>query len=123
MRLLAHGLRLDSLEVAMRYNTTCDVDNFAQWYAQDPAKRTGNQPPMDFNFKLHDELPKFRIADSDDIRAQPGATMPGNCLRQLASDTLGIVEISPLLWRGDLPGEKGQGVMLVRDISLMLTHV
>ena len=117
MRLLAHGLRLDSLEVAMRYNTTCDVDKFARWYAQDLSKRTGNQPPMDFNFNLHDELPKFRIADSDDIRAQPGATMPGSCLRQLASDTLGIVEISPMLWRGDLPGEKGEGVMIVRDMG------
>jgi hypothetical protein len=117
MRLMAHGLRWDSLEVAMRYNTTCDVDNFARWYAQDGSERAGNQPPIDFNFNRHDEPPRFRIADGDDIRARPDVPMPPSCLRQIASDTLGIVEMAPLLWQGDLPGEKGQGVIIVRDLG------
>jgi hypothetical protein len=117
MRLVAHGLRLDSLEVAMRYNTTCDVHNFADWYAKPPAERSPNQPPMDFNFEFHEELPKFRIANGDDIRARPGIAMPRSCLREVASDTLGIVEIMPLLWQGDLPGGNGQAVMIVRDLG------
>ena len=117
MRLVAHGLRLDSLEVAMRYNSTCDVHNFAGWYADDPARRTSDHPPIDFDFHLHTEPPKLRIADGDDIRARPGAPMPQNCLREIASDTLGIVEMAPLVWQGDLPGGKDQGAMIVRDMG------
>ncbi|MFL5469077.1 MAG: hypothetical protein ACJ8AE_04705 [Gemmatimonadaceae bacterium] len=117
MSLLAHGLRLDSLEVAMRYNTTCDVDNFAQWYARNPAERGGQMPPMDFSFEPHTEVPKFRIADSDDIRTRPGVRMSAKCLRSVASDTLGIVDITPLVWQGDLPGAKGRGPMIVRDMG------
>jgi hypothetical protein len=117
MRLLAHGLRLDSLEVALRYNTTCDVDRFARWYAQNPASRGSSRPSIDFDFRLHDELPKFRIADGDDIRIRPGAAMPRECLREVASDTLGIVDISPLVWQGDLPGENGAGPLIVRDMG------
>ncbi|MFL5573682.1 MAG: hypothetical protein ACJ78R_09275 [Gemmatimonadaceae bacterium] len=117
MSLLAHGLRLDSLEVAMRYNTTCDVDAFAQWYNQSPTERTTPMPPIDLSFEPHSEVPKFRIADGDDIRVRAGAPIPGKCLRSIASDTLGIVDISPLVWQGDLPGTKGRGPMIVRDMG------
>jgi hypothetical protein len=117
MRLLAHGLRLDSLEVAMRYNPTCDVDNFARWYAKKPGERTGSMPSIDLNFQHHNEVQKFRIADGDDIRAQRGVPMPSSCLRAIASDTLGIVDISPFVWQADLPGAKGPGAMIVRDMG------
>ena len=43
--------------------------------------------------------------------------MPRNCLREIASDTLGIVEMAPLVWQGDLPGGKDQGAMIVRDMG------
>jgi hypothetical protein len=117
MRLVAHGLRLDSLEVAMRSNTTCDVHNYSLWYASDSARRTMKPPPLDFDFRLHAEPPKLRIADGDDIRTRPGAPMPYYCLLEAASDTLGIVEMGPLLWQTDLPGTTGPGAMVVRDMG------
>ena len=116
MRLVAHGLRLDSLEVAMRSNTTCDVHNYSLWYGSDSARRTP-PPPIDFDFRRHAEPPKLRIADGDDIRTSPGVRMPYNCLLEAASDTLGIVEMGPLLWQTDLPGSNGPGAMVVRDMG------
>lgn len=117
MRLVAHGLRLDSLEVAMRSNTTCDVHNYSLWYGSDSARRVTKSPPIDFDFRKHAEPPKLRIADGDDIRTQPGVRMPYNCLLEAASDTLGIVEMGPLLWQTDLPGSTGPGAMVVRDMG------
>ncbi|MGH7604289.1 MAG: hypothetical protein ACRENK_09870 [Gemmatimonadaceae bacterium] len=117
MRLVSHGLRLDSLEVAMRYNGTCTVHYFALWYAQDPASRSRVHPPIDFNFLPHREPDRVEIADGDVIRVEPGVQMRPMCLRQIASDTLGIVGMAPLLWQTDLPGTMGPGVMVVRDMG------
>jgi hypothetical protein len=117
MRMVAHGLRLDSLEIAMRYNPTCDVDSFARWYAEDPATRSRTRPPIDLDFNPHQEIPKLQIANGDDIRARPGVPMTPACLRQVASDTLGIVEVASLLWQADLPGSSGPGAMVVRDMG------
>jgi hypothetical protein len=117
MRLIAHGLRLDSLEVAMRYNPTCDVDTFARWYSEKPAARAAQSPSIDLDFAPHSEIQKFRIADGDDIRAHPGVPMQASCLRSLASDTLGIVDISPFMWQADLPGAKAGGTMIARDMG------
>ncbi len=116
-RLIAHGLRLDSLEVAMRYNPTCDVHFFALWYAADPATRSPTPPPLDFNFARRREVPKIAIANGDDIRAQPRAPIAPVCLRQVASDTLGIVEMAGMLWQADLPGSSGPGALVVRDMG------
>jgi hypothetical protein len=117
MRLVAHGLRLDSLEVAMRQNPTCDVHNFAIWYAMNPAERPREHPPMDFNFLPHQLPPTVEIAEGDNIRAYPGVPMPKNCLREVASDTLGIVDVAPLLWQSDLFGLGGEGTMVARDMG------
>jgi hypothetical protein len=117
MRLVAHGLRLDSLEVAMRQNTACNANNFALWYATNPADRPREHPPMDFGFVPHAAPPKVRIADGDDIRAYPGVPMPASCLREVVSDTLGIVDVAPLLWQSDLFGSGGAGTLIARDMG------
>lgn len=85
MRLLANGLRVDSLEVAVRHNTTCELQQFANRYA---AANAGRGTPLS-----HD------------------------CLREIASDSPGIMDISPLVWQTDLPGLHGEGTMIVRDMG------
>jgi hypothetical protein len=116
-RLIAHGLRLDSLEVAMRYNPTCNVHFFALWYAADPGTRSRTRPPLDFNFARRPEVPKVSIANGDDIRADAREPMAPACLRQVASDTLGVVEMAGMLWETDLPGSTGPGALVVRDMG------
>jgi hypothetical protein len=115
-RLLAHGMRVDSLEAALRQNTTCDADRYARWYATPVAER-GPAPPLDFSMVPRDPPPLMRIAEEDEIRTRPGVTLSPECLREVASDTLGIVDVGPLLWQGDLPGLEGEGRMFVRDMG------
>lgn len=117
MRLVAHGMRLDSLEAAIRQNTTCDSHNYSLWYSSRAADRAREAPPLDFSFVPRNPPPQVRIAAGDDIRAKPGVPLSRECLREVASDTLGIVDVGPLLWQGDLPGLGGEGPMFVRDMG------
>ena len=115
--LSAHGMRVDSLETVMRQNTTCDAQHFANWYAMNPAKRPAEHPPVDFSFLPHPKPPFVQIADGDRIRAYPGVPMARDCLREVVSDTLGIVDIAPLLWQSDLFGLGGVGTLIARDMG------
>ena len=117
MRLLAHGMRTDSIEAAMRQNTTCDSHVYSLWYSSPAARRAGSAPPLDFSTIPRDPPPQVRIATDDEIRIRPGVPMSRECFREVASDTLGIVDVGPLLWQGDLPGLGGNGAMFVRDMG------
>jgi Dolichyl-phosphate-mannose-protein mannosyltransferase len=117
VRLTANGLRGDSLEAAMALNTTCDVHRFAAWYATKPGVRPARKPALNFDFGESGPTGKLDIANGDQIRYSPGTPLPADCLRQIASDTLGIIDISPLLWQTDLPGLASRGAMVVRDMG------
>lgn len=117
MRLVAHGMRVDSLEAVLRQNTTCDTHNFALWYSANVADRPPHHPPLDFGFIPHNPPPKVLIADGDEIRAYPGVPISPRCFREAASDTVGIIDVGPLVWQGDLPGIGGEGAMIVRDMG------
>ncbi len=114
-RLIAQGMRVDSLEAAMRQNTTCESHDYALWLSR-PAPRSG-APRFDFSIVPRDVPPTMLIAAGDEIRVRPGQRMSPECLREVASDTLGIVDVGPLLWQGDLPGLGGTGAMFVRDMG------
>jgi len=116
MRLTAHGMRGDSLEAAMALNPTCDAHTFARWYASPPDSRS-EAPPLNFDFGAAVRPPKIEIAQGDEIRYVPNHPLPMDCQAQVASDTLGIIDISPLSWQGDLPGLNGKGAMIVRDLG------
>ena len=111
-RLAARGMRVDSLEAVMRQNTTCDSHNYAL-----PVSGRGERPPIDFSIVPVDPPPLMTIAAGDEIRVRSGQRMSVECLREIASDTLGIVDVGPLLWQGDLPGLGGNGAMFVRDLG------
>lgn len=116
VRLTAHGLRGDSVEAAMALNPTCDVDQFASWYA---TRRPGEPAPVPLNFDFNTPSPTQRIdvAQGDQIRYTPNKPLSRWCQRQVASDTLGVIDISPLVWQGDLPGAIRGRPMIVRDLG------
>jgi hypothetical protein len=116
MRLVASGMRLDSLEAAMRQNTTCETHNYAQWYGRG-AERPPQAPPLDFSFERVDPPPFVNISTGNYIRQRRGMPLSRECQREVASDTLGIVDVGPLVWQGDLPGLGGNGPMFVRDMG------
>jgi len=117
MRLTAHGLRGDSLEAAMALNPTCEVHSFANWYAAKPGERSGDPPPLKFDFSTPGKTQRIDIARGDEIRYYQGKPLSPACLRQVASDTLGIIDIAPLVWQSDLPGLNGTGAMIVRGLG------
>ena len=117
MRLIANGLRLDSLEIGIRQNTTCEFQQFANWYAAAKAGRITPRPDIGFDVASRRRPAQFFIAENDAIRADPGQPMSRDCVRQIASDSAGILDISSFLWQTDLPGLHGDGTMIVRDMG------
>lgn len=117
MRLIASGLRLDSVEVAIRQNTTCDFHNFANWYAAAKAGGTAPRPNLGFDPASRNRPELFLIAKDDAIRAHRDQPMSRECSRQVASDADGIIDISSFLWQRDLPGLPGNRAMIVRDMG------
>ncbi|HET7614882.1 MAG TPA: hypothetical protein VFK26_13260, partial [Gemmatimonadaceae bacterium] len=115
VRLTSHGLRGDSVEAAMALNPTCDVDQFATWY----ATRGTAAPPLPLNFDFSKPSPTQRIdvAQGEQIRYNPAKPLTRPCQREVAADTLGVIDISPLVWQGDLPGAAGGAAMIVRDLG------
>lgn len=117
MRLIASGLRLDSLEIGIRQNTTCEFQEFANWYAATEAGRITARPDVSFDRTSRRRPPEFFIAEGDVIRADPGRPMSRECVRQIESDAVGIIDVTPFLWQADLPGLPGDGTMIVRDMG------
>ncbi|MEX2110969.1 MAG: glycosyltransferase family 39 protein [Gemmatimonadaceae bacterium] len=117
MRLIANGLRLDSLDVGIRQNTTCEFHEFANWYAAAKAGHRVPRPDIGFDPASPRRPPQFMIGEDNQIRAEPGRPLSRDCVRQIASDSAGIIDISSFLWQTDLPGLPGDGTMIVRDMG------
>lgn len=117
MRLTAHGFRGDSLEAAMALNPTCDVHKYANWYAAKGDDHSGIPPSLNFDFAAPNKTQTIQIARGDEIRYSEAHPFSRTCLRQVASDSLGIIDIAPLVWQSDLPGLDGSGAMIVRDMG------
>jgi len=117
MRLIANGLRLDSLEIGVSRNTTCELHEFANWYAEAKAGRIAARPNVNFDLASHRRPVRFLIATDDAIRIDPGHPISRDCVREIASDSEGIMDISSFLWQTDLPELPGDGTMIVRDMG------
>jgi hypothetical protein len=100
----------------MALNPTCDVDDFASWYA---TRRAGEPAPLPLNFDFNtpSQTQRIDVAQGDQIRYNPAKPLSRACQRQVASDTLGVIDISPLVWQGDLPGAVQGRAMIVRDLG------
>lgn len=117
MRLIANGLRQDSLEIGVRQNTTCEFHEFAKWYAAAKAGRITRRPDVGFDRASRKRSVQFLIAKRDAISVNPGQPISRDCVREIASDSAGIIDISSFLWQTDLPGLPGDGTMIVRDMG------
>jgi len=113
MRLAAGGMRLDSVETALRQNTTCAVE---QWIN---ARERGETPGagLDFTPRATGLPSAVEISPGNRMRTRPGERMPPVCAREIAADARGVIEVATLFWRGELPGMDGPGVVFVRDLG------
>lgn len=96
-RLVAAGMRRDSVETALRRNPTCAVHRYALW-RQDPV---GAAPPLDLAPRpgIPPSLSSTPISPGNRILLGDGEALDGECLREARSDGRGTLELEPLLWR------------------------
>ncbi len=113
MRLAAHGMRLDSVETALRQNGTCSAHNFSLAYAR------GVTSPVALDFAARpNALPRsVLIAPGDRIRISEGEQIDGACVREMKSDSAGIVDVTPYVWQGDLAGLPAAHSLFARDMG------
>ena len=51
------------------------------------------------------------------IRMAPDEVLDGDCFMQVRADQAGVIDVTPLVWQGDLPGTKAHGALFVRDMG------
>lgn len=117
MRLAAHGMRLDSVETALRQNGTCKVHHFVDAYPRLQTSPSVDQAALDFEARSSGFPSEFEISPGNRIRVEEGGRMSEACLREIHADRHGIFDVTPLLWQGDLPGLPTRGALLVRDMG------
>lgn len=112
MRLAAGGMRLDSVETALRQNPTCEVEEYVE------ARRKGAPlPRLDFRPRATASLASVELSPGNRIRVAGPAPLAGSCAAEARADRLGVIDVSPLVWRGDLPEDGGTGTLFVRDLG------
>jgi len=120
-RLQATGMRLDSIETALRRNDVCTVHAYAEERAAAGGDPTPSPAPPDLDFQLLAERPgnlePIYLTEGNRILVDPRIPVTPECQREARADGRGIISLAPLLWQGDVPGvEKGRP-MFVRDLG------
>ena len=120
-RLSGLGLRMDSVRLALRHNSTCGVELYLALF-EVPGEKGGpatQAGPLTLRFQRATGLAlrELRMPSASVIRAYENETLDPMCERQAASDFDGVLSLPPLVWQGDLPGLGSAGAMFVRDLG------
>ena len=121
-RLQASGMRLDSIETALRRNDVCALHAYAEERGAALLDgRSLSMAPSGLDFQLLAESPPklepLYLTEGNRILVDPEIPVSPACRREAQADSRGIISLAPLLWQGDLPGlEKGRP-MFVRDLG------
>ena len=112
-RLGAAGMRLDSVETALRQNPTCAVHEFVNAYEQ-----KGNLPPLDFAARSSGFPAQMLVSPGNPIRVAAAAPLTPECEREVRADRSGVADLTALLWQGALPGNTDDArPLFVRDLG------
>lgn len=119
-RLQASGMRLDSIETALRRNDICLLHTLAVARAAgDSARADALLSSLDFRL-LPDTPPhltRIQVVEGEDVLVDPTLPPTPDCLREARADRHGLVSLAPLVWQGDLPGIEEGRPMFVRDLG------
>lgn len=120
-RLQGAGMRLDSIETALRRNDVCRLHEYTE---QRVARRAGVEvagPPLDLDFELLPGTPTYlqfvSLGDGNRVKVDPREAVTPECGREAQADRFGVVSLAPLVWQGDLPGAESGRPMFVRDLG------
>jgi hypothetical protein len=112
-RLAATGIRTDSLRAAVRYTTSCELQEHLDARGSDVTPAT----PLHFRPSTHRPLEELVLPSGTRIVTAAGEVPTPACTREVFADRLGTLDLPPLLWRGDLPGIDSAGVLFARDLG------
>lgn len=117
-RLLAEGMRADSVNVALALNSTCTMDEFAKAYsARGNRGELVGSIGVRFTAGAGGVSEPTRLPSGVVVRTSPDEELTDACLTEAQSNRGGAVPLLPLLWQGDLPGLPAEGAMYVRDLG------
>jgi hypothetical protein len=120
-RLQESGMRLDSIETAMRRNDACRLHAYTMAYIASSGSSETLRLAEDLDFRLlSDSPPNLRplvITEGNRVSVDPALELTPECQREVHADRFGIVSLAPLLWQGDLPGAESGKPMMVRDLG------
>jgi hypothetical protein len=122
MSLAAAGMRLDSMETAIRQNPLCDTHLYAAHLlagGEGSDRRRGSEsaPILDFSPRSQNLPPQMEITPGNRIRVAKRGVLAAECRHEIFADRNGIIDVSPLVWQGDLPGLAARGPLYVRDMG------
>ena len=117
-RLIAAGMRADSVAVALAQNSSCRLHEFVNAY-EASQRDAGDRvlPHLELGHAVTDGSELTRLTSGVLVRALPNEVLTPECLREADADSGGRVPLLPLVWQGDLPGIAGSGAMYVRDLG------
>jgi hypothetical protein len=118
-RLQESGMRLDSVETALRRNDLCQVHRLALTLDGRASEDPVNVADLDFEplpgTPVH--LTEVTLSEGNRILANPLLEPSESCIREARADRHGIVSLAPLLWQGDLPGLERGDPLFARDLG------
>jgi len=121
-RLQASGMRLDSIETALRRNDICALHTYAFERESEPSSGPPSGPGgAGLDFQLLAETPPHLqtvyLTEGNRILVDPERPVTPQCQREARADGFGIISLAPLLWQGDLPGLEEGRPIFVRDLG------
>jgi hypothetical protein len=115
------GVRLDSLETLLRQNSACEAQHYRDAYVAPRLRGTTAVPlpPADLAPRAGTPggLDRVDVSPGSRINVRRGVRLSPDCLREVAADTSGALDVAPHLWQHDLPGLPARGTMFVRDLG------
>ncbi|MGD8601122.1 MAG: hypothetical protein PVF19_07255 [Gemmatimonadota bacterium] len=119
-RLQGDGMRLDSIETALRRNDTCLLHTYTmQRISGDQRDPTRSLPELDFQLLpgAPARLEAMEIVEGIRVGIDPALPVTPDCAREARADRFGVISLAPLVWQGDLPGIESGQPMFVRDLG------
>jgi len=112
-KLVAAGMRRDSVETALRHNALCAVDRYARWRSGEAT----DAPTLDLrpSSGVPARLSWATVSPGNRVLVDPAARDDVRCIREARSDRLGTVELEPLAWQA--PPLPGRAIVVARDLG------
>jgi hypothetical protein len=86
-------------------------------FAEGFANGAKSSVALDFTPRADKQPPVVEISPGNRIRVAANEVLDPACTAQVRADRAGVIDVTPFIWQGDLPGTKPHGALFVRDMG------